>query len=99
MRKAKVTPPPPRIFEILEIKFSQPFKDIPKVLKNFKSLHLKVHEIVGGPVPTLFGIHVMCGLQTPWYKKGYNKIIYSSITVLDSNKLFHESLYIVGRKP
>ena len=51
-------------------------------------------------MPTISGIHVMSGLQTPWYiKKGYNKIIYSGITVLDSNKLFHESLYIVGRKP
>ena len=36
MRKAKVPPPPPlpRILEILEIKFSQTFKDIPKVLKK-----------------------------------------------------------------
>ena len=61
-------PPPPRILEILEIKFSQTFQDIPKVLKKFKFLHLKVDKIVGGPVPTLFGIK--CGLQTPWYKKG-----------------------------
>ena len=61
-------PPPPRILQILEIKFSQTSKDVPKVLKNFKFLHLKVDEIVGGPVPTLFGIK--CGLQTPWYKKG-----------------------------
>ena len=71
MRKANVTPPPPpptRTLEILEIKFSQTLKDIPKVLKNFKFLHLRVDEIVGGPVPTLFGIK--CGLQTPWYKKG-----------------------------
>ena len=65
MRKAKVTPLPPRI---LEIKFSQTFKDFPKALKNFKFLHLKVDDIVGGPVPTFFGIK--CGLQTPWYKKG-----------------------------
>ena len=72
MLKGKVPPPPPppRILEILEIKFSQTFKDIPKVLKSFKFLHLKVDEIVGGPVPTLFGKHVKCGLQTPWYKKG-----------------------------
>ena len=68
MRKAKVTPSPPRILEILEIKFSQTFKDVLKVLKKFKFLHLKVDEIVGGPVPTLFGIK--CGLQTHWYKKG-----------------------------
>ena len=70
MQKAKVTPPPPppRILEILEIKFSQTFNHIPKVLKKFKFLHLKVDEIVGGPVPTLFDIK--CGLQTPWYKKG-----------------------------
>ena len=71
MRKAKVTPPPPpppRILEILEIKFLRPLKDIPKVLKNFKFLHLNVDEIVGGPLPALFGIK--CGLQTPWYKKG-----------------------------
>ena len=54
MRKAKVAPTP-RILEILEIKFLT-FKDIPKVLKNFKFLHLKVDEIVGVPVPTLFGI-------------------------------------------
>ena len=49
MRKPKVTPPPPppKILEILEIKFSQTFKDIPKVLKNFKFLHLKVDKIVG----------------------------------------------------
>ena len=67
MRKAKV-PPPPRILEILQIKFSQTFKEIPKVLKNLKFLHLKVDEIVGGPVPTFFGIK--CGLQTPLYKKG-----------------------------
>ena len=66
--KEVTPPPPPRILEILEIKFSQTFKDIPKVLKKFKFLHLKVDKIVGGPVPTLFGIK--CGLQTPWYKKG-----------------------------
>ena len=65
--KIKLPPPPPPP-RILEIKFSQTFKDIPKVLKNFKFLHLKVDEIVGGPVPTLFGIK--CGLQTPWYIKG-----------------------------
>ena len=68
MRKAKFPPPPPRMLEILEIKFSQTFKDIPKVLKNFKFLNLKVDEIVGGLLPTLFGIKR--GLQTPWYKKG-----------------------------
>ena len=90
-------PPPPLPPKILEIKFSQTFKDIPKVLKNFKFLNLTVDEIVGGPVPTLFGIK--CGLQTPWYKKGKDKRIYPGITVPDSNKLFHESLYIVGRKP
>ena len=67
MQKAKVIPPP-RILEILEIKFSETFKNIPKILKNFKFLHLKVDEIVGGPVPTLSGIK--CLLQTPWYKKG-----------------------------
>ena len=66
MRKAKVTPQ--TILEILDIKFSQTFKDIPKALKNFKFLHLKVDKIVGGHVPTVFGIK--CGLQTPWYKKG-----------------------------
>ena len=65
MRKAKVPPPPPP--RILEIKFSHTFKDIPKVLKNFKFLNLRVDEIAGGPVPTLFGI--TRGLQTPWYKK------------------------------
>ena len=37
MQKAEV---PPRILEILEIKFSKAFKDIPKVLKKFKFLHL-----------------------------------------------------------
>ena len=65
MRKAKVTPPPPRT---LEVKFSQIFKDIPKVLKNFKFLHLKVDEIVGSPVPTLFGIKCggISGIR--WYK-------------------------------
>ena len=49
MQKAKVPPPPPppRLLETLEIKFSQTFKDIPKVLKNFKFPHLKVDEIVG----------------------------------------------------
>ena len=46
-------------------------------------------------MPTLLGIK--CGLQTPWYKKGYDKIIYSGFAVLDSNKVFHESLYnVVG---
>ena len=44
MRKAKEKL---RILDILEIKFSQTFKDIPEVLKNFKFLHLKVDEIVG----------------------------------------------------
>ena len=66
--KLRFPPPPPRILEILQIKFSQTFKEIPKVLKNLKFLHLKVDEIVGGPVPTFFGIK--CGLQTPLYKKG-----------------------------
>ena len=61
MWKAKVTPPPPPR-RILEITFSHTFKDIPKVLKIFKFLHLKVDEIVGGPVPTLFVIK--CELQT-----------------------------------
>ena len=54
MRKPKVTPPP----RILEIKFPQTFKDIPEVLKNLKFLH--PDEIVGSPVPNLFGIQ--CGL-------------------------------------
>ena len=49
--------------------------------------------IVGGPVPTL--LCIKCGLQAPWYKKGKDKRIYSGIAVLDSNNVFHESLYIV----
>ena len=42
-------------------------------------------------MPILLGIK--CGLQTLWCKK--DKRIYSGITVPDSNKVFHESLYSV----
>ena len=42
IQKAKVSPPPPRILEILEIKFSQTFNDIPKVLKNSNSYTLSL---------------------------------------------------------
>ena len=57
MRKANLAVNPPPSLE-----------DISNILQNFKFLHLRVDEIVGGPVSTLPGIK--CGLQTLWYKKG-----------------------------
>ena len=56
-------------------------------------------ELMGDPPVPPLGKTLKCGLQTPWFNKDYDKRIYSGITVLVSNKLFHESLYIVGRKP
>ena len=79
MRNLKFSsyPPPP-----------PPTKDIPNIF-----LHLRVDEIVEGPVPTLTGIK--CGLQTLWYKRSQDRRIYSGIAVLNSKKVFNESLYIV----
>ena len=79
-------------------KFSETFKDIPKILQNFKFLHLRVDEIVEGHVPTLLGAKY--GLKTPWYKKGQDMRIIQ-VSLFYSNKVFHESLYIVvdNQKP
>ena len=96
MRKAKATPPPLRILEILEIKFSQTFKDIPKALKNFKFLHFKVDEVVGGPVPTLFGIRFE--LQTPWYIRRVKtrEFIQVSLFQIAINYVMNPYILLVG---
>ena len=73
-------------------KFSEAFKDILEILQNVKFLHLSADKIVGGPVPTLLGIK--CGLQIPLYKKGQARRIIQ-VSLFFSNKVFHESLYIV----
>ena len=46
-------------------------------------------------MPTLLGIK--CGLQTPWYEKGKDRRVIQ-VSLFYSNKVFHESLYIVVGK-
>ena len=67
-------------------------RSFPKILQNFKFIHVRVDETVGGPLSTRLGIKY--GLQTPWYKNDSDRRN-TQVSLFYSNKVFHQSWYIV----